>query len=203
MLIEQSEAISTNISKIARLKTRSGMVSNPDEYAPVSTDFNEVFGGEHPNVSWHWFIPLKVNFPHWAMDNIMGYDVSAAAITLDCSTPYQEPESGIMERDGSAMTSSPLSAGISLPSLDGEQPVSSGDGSVGKHQLGLVDSDDTDVETGNVHLETGLPSMTSVRRKQMLEQKLLPAKNTTTVNTSDLDSIASGVKKRSAGSFIL
>ena len=37
MLIEQTEAISTNMSKIARMKTRGGMVSHPNEYAPVAT----------------------------------------------------------------------------------------------------------------------------------------------------------------------
>ena len=37
MLLEQTEAISTNMSKIARMKTRGGMVSHPNEYAPVAT----------------------------------------------------------------------------------------------------------------------------------------------------------------------
>jgi hypothetical protein len=100
MLIEQSEAISTNISKITRLKTRSDLISNPEEYAPVSTEFNEVFGGgEHPNVSWHWFVPIKVTFPHWAMGNLMGYDVCAATMTLNCTTPYSVSGTGVC-RDG-------------------------------------------------------------------------------------------------------
>ena len=120
MLIEQSEAISTNISKITRLKTRSDLISNPEEYAPVSTEFNEVFGGEHPNVSWHWFVPIKVTFPHWAMGNLMGYDVCAATMTLDCTTPYQEPESVVMEGEDITAASS-LMAGVSPPSLDREQ----------------------------------------------------------------------------------
>ena len=206
MLIEQSEAISTNISKIARLKTRSGMVTNPDEYAPVSTEFNEVFGGEHPNVSWHWFIPLKVEFPHWAIDNIMGYDVSAAAMTLDCSTPYQEPESEMMEgEDIPASSSSSLVAGVALPSLGREQgSVFSRNDSVGigeRQQFGLVE-DDTDIETVNVDLNpeqnstTTTTTTTTVRQKQMLEQKLLPRKD-------DATTLASDVRKRSAGSFIL
>ena len=37
MRLEQIEAISTNMSKIARMKTRGGMVSHPNEYAPVAT----------------------------------------------------------------------------------------------------------------------------------------------------------------------
>lgn len=167
------------------------MVTNPDEYAPVSTEFNEVFGGEHPNVSWHWFIPLKVEFPHWAMDNIMGYDVSAAAMTLGCSTPYQEQESEVMEGED-IVTSSSLAAGVALPSLGREQVVSSGNGSGGigeRQQFGLVD--DTDVETGNVEFNPEQRSTTTVRQKQMLVQKLLPRKDD-----------AMTLAKRSAGSFI-
>jgi len=74
MLIEQSEAITTNMSKIARMKTRGGLVAHPNEYAPVATEFNEVFGGEHASMSCHWFVPLPVHFPEWAIDNIMGYE---------------------------------------------------------------------------------------------------------------------------------
>eukprot|EP00804_Cyclotella_cryptica_P029644 CCRYP_019025-RA/>CCRYP_019025-RA protein AED:0.08 eAED:0.08 QI:424/0.5/0.6/1/0/0.2/5/498/378 len=86
MLIEQGEAVDTNMSKIARMKTRAGLVS-AGEYAPVAKEFNEVFGGEHPTMSWHWFLPLPVRFPDWARDNIMGYEWD---LTFP-SAPYQEP----------------------------------------------------------------------------------------------------------------
>jgi len=62
------------MSKIARMKTQSGLVSHPNEYAPVATEFNEVFGGSHNSISWHWLLPLDVKFPEWAIDNIMGYE---------------------------------------------------------------------------------------------------------------------------------
>jgi hypothetical protein len=94
MLIEQSEAITTNMSKIARMKTRGGLVSHPNEYAPVATEFNEVFGGEHLNMSWHWFIPLPVHFPEWAIDNIMGYEEPSGVDDYDedgIVGPYREP----------------------------------------------------------------------------------------------------------------
>ena len=74
------------MSKIARMKTRAGLVS-AGEYAPVAKEFNEVFGGEHPTMSWHWFLPLPVRFPEWARDNIMGYEWD---LTFP-SAPYQEP----------------------------------------------------------------------------------------------------------------
>lgn len=86
MLIEQGEAVDTNMSKIARMKTRAGLVS-AHEYAPVAKEFNEVFGGEHPTMSWHWFLPLPVRFPEWAVDNVMGYEWE---LTFP-SAPYQEP----------------------------------------------------------------------------------------------------------------
>eukprot|EP00569_Conticribra_weissflogii_P012460 CAMPEP_0171377004 /NCGR_PEP_ID=MMETSP0879-20121228/19941_1 /TAXON_ID=67004 /ORGANISM="Thalassiosira weissflogii, Strain CCMP1336" /LENGTH=338 /DNA_ID=CAMNT_0011887019 /DNA_START=232 /DNA_END=1248 /DNA_ORIENTATION=+ len=86
MLLEQGEAVDTNMSKIARMKTRAGMAA-PGEYSPVATEFNEVFGGEHPTMSWHWFLPLPVRFPEWAKDNVLGYewDLTFAQV------PYQEP----------------------------------------------------------------------------------------------------------------
>lgn len=87
MLIEQGEAVDTNMSKIARMKTKAGLVS-VGEYAPVAKEFNEVFGGEHPTMSWHWFLPLPVRFPEWARDNIMGYEWD---LTFP-SIPYEEPE---------------------------------------------------------------------------------------------------------------
>lgn len=86
MLIEQGEAVDTNMSKIARMKTRAGLAS-AGEYAPVAKEFNEVFGGEFPTISWHWFLPLPVRFPEWARDNIMGYEWD---LTFP-SAPYQEP----------------------------------------------------------------------------------------------------------------
>lgn len=86
MLMEQGEAVDTNMSKIARMKTRAG-ISNADEYRPVATEFNEVFGGEHPTLSWHWFLPLPVKFPEWAHDNVMGYEYNLSFPP----TPYQEP----------------------------------------------------------------------------------------------------------------
>ena len=86
MLIEQGEAVGTNMSKIARMKTRAG-ISNIDEYRPVATEYNEIFGGEHPTLSWHWFLPLPVRFPEWSRDNVLGYEYNASCPPV----PYQEP----------------------------------------------------------------------------------------------------------------
>ena len=86
MLIEQGEAVDTNVSKIARMKTRAGLVSI-EEYAPVAKEFNEVFGGEHPTMSWHWFLPLPVRFPEWAKDNILGYEWDVTFPPV----PYEDP----------------------------------------------------------------------------------------------------------------
>lgn len=56
MLIEQTEAISTNMSKIARMKTRGGMISHPNEYAPIAT-VSECEQRTHRD-------PLPSFFPH-------------------------------------------------------------------------------------------------------------------------------------------
>ena len=99
MLLEQGEAVDTNMSKIARMKTRAGLV-DPGEYAPVATEFNEVFGGEHPTLSWHWFLPLPVRFPEWARENVMGYEWD---LTFD-PVPYQEPTDTDADTVGSAVS---------------------------------------------------------------------------------------------------
>ena len=134
MLLEQTEAISTNMSKIARMKTRSGMVSHPNEYAPVATEFNEVFGGHTPSLSWHWLIPLKVKFPEWALDNIMGYEWD---VTFD-NMPYQEP----VDTDEDSCSTASGRSGMS--SLGGR--ASEGNDRLGPEGLGQLGG--MDVETG-------------------------------------------------------
>ena len=99
MLIEQGEAVDTNMSKIARMKTRAGL-SNADEYRPVATEFNEVFGGEHPTLSWHWFLPLPVRFPEWARDNVLGYEYNSTFPPV----PYQEPSDTDAESAASSVS---------------------------------------------------------------------------------------------------
>ena len=61
MLSEQYEAIQTNASKIARMKMRVGQAGT--ELSRVTEEFNEMFGGNSNKVAWHWFLPLKVEFP--------------------------------------------------------------------------------------------------------------------------------------------
>lgn len=122
MLLEQTEAIQTNMSKIARMKTRAGLVSHPNEYAPVATEFNEVFGGDHPSLSLHWLLPLPIKFPEWALDNILGYEYD---ITFD-AVPYQEPaeESGT-DADSTASGLSSMGGGAGALS-DAEGDLESG-----------------------------------------------------------------------------
>lgn len=114
MLLEQSEAVSTNMSKIARMKTRAGLVG-AGEYAPVATEFNEVFGT--PGPTWRWLVPTPVRFPEWAADNVLGYDWDAC---YPCA-PYQEPA----DTDGDSMSSgtsgrSGVSSRVSVEGGDGQ-----------------------------------------------------------------------------------
>lgn len=119
MLFEQGEAVDTNMSKIARMKTRAGL-SNVDEYRPVATEFNEIFGGEHPTLSWHWFLPLPVRFPEWARENVLGYEYDLSFPPV----PYQEPS----DTDAESVASR-------------GSPVSLGRMSVSDRELGDVESD--------------------------------------------------------------
>ncbi|KAL3769350.1 hypothetical protein ACHAW5_008778 [Stephanodiscus triporus] len=152
MLLEQTEAISTNMSKIARMKTRGGMVSHPNEYAPVATEFNEVFGGEHPTMSWHWALPLSVRFPEWAVDNVMGFEYHGSR--EEVAGPYREPS----ETDGENSSVISMSSGMSSSLGDsggGVGGIGIGgriDGYLGTVEVGPV-TGGMDVERGGLLLE--------------------------------------------------
>lgn len=145
MLLEQTEAIHTNMSKIARMKTRAGMVSHPNEYAPVATEFNEVFGGEHPSLSFHWLLPLKVKFPEWALDNIMGYEWD---VTFDAS-PYQENTDGESSSYASSLSHIYSADGTTSEYESGMSAGTSTAGSASDSGSGQQQTGGMDVETGN------------------------------------------------------
>ena len=145
MLIEQGEAVDTNMSKIARMKTRAGL-SNIDEYRPVATEFNEVFGGEHPTVSWHWFLPLPVRFPEWAHDNVMGYEYNSTFPP----TPYQEPS----DTDSESLASRGSSVSLGRMSATSDR------------DLGDVESDIENVYVGGgVTLEQDSEHSSSMKKR--------------------------------------
>ena len=73
MLIEQLDVIESNTSKIARMKIRMGL-SNQDEFTKVSNNFNEMFGGNHPNVALHWFLPTPVRYPDGMVEKVLGFE---------------------------------------------------------------------------------------------------------------------------------
>ena len=140
------------MSKIARMKTQSGLVSHPNEYAPVATEFNEVFGGTHNSLSWHWLVPFNVKFPEWAIDNIMGYEWDPVA--FDCSVPYQEPV--VEDGDTTDGEEGSMSSGVSRSSgmsSTGGRGVSEGGGvgdRLGSDGLDQLGGGMVDVETGNM-----------------------------------------------------
>lgn len=69
---EQLEAIETGKSKIARMKMRVG--SADTEFTRVTTEFNEMFGGDSPCVTWHWFWPATVTYPRGMEKVVLGYE---------------------------------------------------------------------------------------------------------------------------------
>eukprot|EP00594_Rhizosolenia_setigera_P000209 CAMPEP_0178946180 /NCGR_PEP_ID=MMETSP0789-20121207/4144_1 /TAXON_ID=3005 /ORGANISM="Rhizosolenia setigera, Strain CCMP 1694" /LENGTH=163 /DNA_ID=CAMNT_0020626147 /DNA_START=881 /DNA_END=1369 /DNA_ORIENTATION=- len=99
MLLEQIDAINTNISKVARKKIQqqkqSSRTSHENENGDtealgrVSNDINEMFGGttSNPNFAWHWLLPwVPVRFPNKVThDTIMGYTYDP---NLDGNEPY-------------------------------------------------------------------------------------------------------------------
>lgn len=73
MSCEQIEAIQTNMGKIARMKLRVGAAGT--EFRRVTEEFNEMFGGNSPRVSLHWFLPWKsVQFPTGMKKVVLGFE---------------------------------------------------------------------------------------------------------------------------------
>eukprot|EP00978_Attheya_sp_CCMP212_P009077 scaffold21373_cov57-Attheya_sp.AAC.1 len=93
------DAISTNVSKIARMKLERErerqLLRRPnhdrnesnnnnngdngddeaDQLGRVCRDVNEVFGGTSPRIAWHWFCPwIPVTFVPHIERQILGYD---------------------------------------------------------------------------------------------------------------------------------
>lgn len=112
MLVEQIEAISTNNSKIARMKMRVGQAGT--ELARVTEEFNEMFGGASNEVAWHWFVPMEVRFPRSMQKVVLGYEWDE---TFD-PVPYEEPTATIHTSNGMS------AGGGSIPAVDEEKGIS-------------------------------------------------------------------------------
>mmetsp|Transcript_1920 Transcript_1920/g.3790 ORF Transcript_1920/g.3790 Transcript_1920/m.3790 type:complete len:436 (+) Transcript_1920:376-1683(+) len=69
---EQVEAIETGKGKIARMKMKVGQAGT--EFSRVTEEFNEMFGGTSPRVSWHWLWPDAVMFPKGMKKVVLGYE---------------------------------------------------------------------------------------------------------------------------------
>ncbi|KAL7568476.1 hypothetical protein ACA910_012186 [Epithemia clementina (nom. ined.)] len=69
---EQIEAVETGKGKIARMKIKVGKAGT--EYQKVTEEFNEMFGGESPRVSLHWFLPVEIYFPRGMKKVVLGYE---------------------------------------------------------------------------------------------------------------------------------
>jgi hypothetical protein len=87
----------TTQGKIARMKMRVG--EGGTELSRVTEEFNEMFGGNDKSVTWHWFLPLPVEFPHGMDKIVLGYEWDE---TFD-QVPYDDGSlSAGAEEDGQA-----------------------------------------------------------------------------------------------------
>ena len=85
---EQIEAIETGKGKIARMKMKVGQAGT--EFSRVTEEFNEMFGGSSPRVSWHWLWPEPVVFPSGMKKVVLGYEWDP---TFDME-PYESDSNG-------------------------------------------------------------------------------------------------------------
>jgi DHHC palmitoyltransferase len=87
MGVEQVEAIRSGQGKIARLKQSVGAAGST-ELSRVTTEFNEMFGGSTPYITWHWFLPVPVRFVSSSMRQVvLGYEYDASFAVLPTMTP--------------------------------------------------------------------------------------------------------------------
>jgi hypothetical protein len=83
---EQLEAIESGKGKIARMKQRVG-ASGATEYARVTEEFNEMFGGTSPHPAWHWLVPAAPVFPRGMKTVVLGYVRSSRKKDLAAGRP--------------------------------------------------------------------------------------------------------------------
>ncbi len=100
MFVEQLEAIQTNISKIARMQMSVGRGGT--ELHRVTEEFNEMFGGESNQLSWHWFLPIPIEFPNGMKKVVLGYEWDESFDLV----PYQDPSDRDAESGNSVHSSS-------------------------------------------------------------------------------------------------
>lgn len=121
---EQIEAIETGKGKIARMKMKVGQAGT--EFKRVTEEFNEMFGGQSPRVSWHWFLPQPISFPPGMRKVVLGYEWDASFDVLPyesdgsdreldememCKTVSRVPSTGV---EGDGLVKLPSSDDISL-----------------------------------------------------------------------------------------
>jgi hypothetical protein len=77
-----------------------------------------MFGGDSNQVSWHWFLPLPVEFPSGMKKVVLGYEWDE---TFD-AVPYQEPS----DRDVESGAASSVGVRIELTAAQGRSNPPSG-----------------------------------------------------------------------------
>lgn len=138
MLFEQIDAIETNASKIARMKMRVGQAGT--ELSRVTEEFNEMFGGESNEVTWHWFWPSQVEFPRGMKKVVLGYEWDETFDAIPYEEPSRDEEEGLngkieMTRTSERELEPPLSNSISSPIDDGQEGSFSGAPVIGDQSI--------------------------------------------------------------------
>jgi hypothetical protein len=111
------------------------------EFSSVTEEFNEMFGGNTPHPTWHWFLPLPVVFPRGMKKVVLGFDwddtFDAAPFQEDIDddddvggSHHQDEENGLQMIEPLSSLPSPLMASVagSLPREASTSSVHSADG---------------------------------------------------------------------------
>ena len=68
----------------------------------VTEEFNEMFGGESNQLSWHWFLPIPIEFPNGMKKVVLGYEWDESFDLV----PYQDPNDRDVESGSNSVHSS-------------------------------------------------------------------------------------------------
>ena len=97
---EQLEAIETGKGKIARMQSSSATTRGGELlFNTVTTEFNEMFGGDSPHPTWHWFLPMAVQFPRGMRQVVLGYEFQETPV---CVRPNDRSENDTDDDNGDA-----------------------------------------------------------------------------------------------------
>ena len=170
MLADQYLAVTSNVSKIARLKIQHGGEEQAEDLQRVADDFNEMFGtngqAAKSGFQWHWLVPLPVIFPDGVHDEILGYRIGNC-LGEQPWRPCKHPTPPFV--GGGALAASKATGRTDLPTkhLSSPSKAFSSDKKIGELSTPLIASEImSENKSDFLHLEEALSEHIILHKKE-------------------------------------